>query len=175
LGIQTHTIQCAEVTTLTEIRVDNVVATVVGLEASQRASIGTKVGAIQLAEVASFWAVDYAIPAERPPRAFRRASAVSVVVVRARAARKNWNRSITAVTLFSRFDNAITTLSTLVTAPVADHTTVELFTTNPGAELPRHATLPAGFNRLAVSRTAVTADHVPVVTCLVGGQNSVPA
>jgi hypothetical protein len=160
---------------LAEIRVDNVVATVVGLEASKRASVGTKVGAIQLAEVALFWAVDYAIPAERPPRAFRRASTVSVVVIRARTVRRNWNRSITAVTLLSRFDNAITTLTTLATAPVADHTTIELVTTNPDAWLPRYATLPPGFNRLAVSRTAVTADRVPVVTCLVGGQNSVPA
>jgi len=152
---------------LAEIRVDNVVATVVGLEASERASIGTKVGAIQLAEVALFWAVDCAIPAESPPGAFRRASAVSVVVIRARAARRNWNRSITAVTLLSRFDNTITTLTTLVTAPVAAHTTVELITTNPGAGLPWYATLPPGFNRLAVSRTAVTADCVSVVTCLV--------
>jgi hypothetical protein len=175
LGIDAHTVQAAEVTLLAEIRVDNVVATVVGLEASKRASVGTKVGAIQLAEVALFWAVDYAIPAERPPRAFRRASAVSVVAIRARAARRNWNRSITAVTLFSRFDNAITTLTTLVTAPVAANASVELVTTNPGAGLPRHATLPSGFNRLAVFRTAVTAGRVPVVTCLVGGQNSVPA
>jgi hypothetical protein len=122
-----------------------------------------------------FWAVDHAIAAESPPRAFRRTTAIRVVVVRARAARRNWNRSITAVTLLSRFDNAITTLSTLVTAPVAAHTTVELVTTNPGAWLPWYATLPPWLNRLAVTRAAVTADRVPVVTCLVGGQNSVPA
>jgi hypothetical protein len=160
---------------LAEIRVDNVVATVVGFEASKRASVGTNVGAIQLAEVALFWAVDCAIPAESPPRASCRTPAICVVVVRPGAPPWDRNRSITAVTLFSRFDNAITTLTTLATAPVADHTTVELVTTNPRAGLPRYATLPPGFNRLAVSRTAVTADRVPVVTYLVEGQNSVPA
>jgi hypothetical protein len=177
VGIEAHAIQLAQVTFLALIRFDDAITTVVGARnrTSERTSAGTEVGAIQLAEVALFWAVDYAIPAESPPRASCRTTAIRVVVVRPRASPWNWNRSITAITLLSRFDNAITTLSTLVTAPVAAHTTVELVTTNPGAWLPWYATLPPWLNRLAVTRAAVTADRVPVVTCLVGGQDSVPA
>ena len=134
VGIEAHAIRLAQVTFLALIRVDNVVATVVGLEASKRASVGTEVGAIQLAEVALFWAVDHAIPAESPPRASCRTPAIRVVVVRPRATPWDRNRSITAVTLFSRFDNAITTLTTLVTVPVADHTSVEAGYHNSGCK-----------------------------------------
>jgi len=105
---------------------------------------GTEVmSTFSLPTVALFWPLTMH-PAESPPRASCRTTAIRVVVVRPRHPLELEIVPSPPITLLSRFDNAITTLSTLVTAPVAAHTTVELGYTNPGAWLPWYATLPPG-------------------------------
>jgi hypothetical protein len=176
VGIQGHAVHCTHVALLALIRVDNAIPTIVRLHASEPASVSTEIRAIQLAEVALFWgALYYAIAAEGPPHAFCRTAAIHAVVVRPKAACRDRHRSIAAVAFLSGCEDTVTAATTLAIARVAGHATVELVSTNCGAGSSWHGTPPAGFNHLAVSRAAVTADRVPVVTGLVRGQDSVPA
>ena len=55
--------------------------------------------------------LDNAITTVGAQRTSRRTSAVRGVIVRSHATPWNWNRSITAVALFSRFDNAVATVA----------------------------------------------------------------
>ncbi len=99
----------------------------------------------------------YAITTAGPPGASRSAATVTIVIVRSHATPWNWNRSITAVTLFSRFDNAVTTVAYLSRITGIGATRY--------AQLSCNWTLPACFD-LTGGAAPITIGTVAVITLL---------